>query len=152
MLRDFGRTLSAGRLVELRNLEGQTRGSLARFHERYDLLMTATIARAPARIGELLATPVEKFGMRVLQWLPVHALLRQALVAGRKQLLAYPNTQIFNITGQPGISLPVQRDRAGLPIGVQLVARLGDEATLLRVASQLETELRWDKERPPMLE
>ena len=44
---------------------------------------------------------------------------------------------MFNVTGQPAISLPLARDASGLPIGVQLVARYGREDVLLRVASQL---------------
>ena len=48
-----------------------------------------------------------------------------------------PFTAVFNVTGQPAISLPLARDASGLPIGVQLVARYGREDVLLRVASQL---------------
>ena len=91
-------------------------------------------------------------GLRVLRRLPLRPLLRQAFSAARKQLAAYPNTQIFNITGQPAISVPTHLSADGLPVGVQLVARFGDEATLLRVASQLETELGWTERRPSFLE
>jgi len=150
-LREFGRTLSAGRLMALRHLEAELRGELARFHQRYDLLLTPTLAGLPAPIGELLPTFVERVGLHVLRWLPFHVLLKQALLAGRKQLEAYPYTQVFNITGQPGISLPVERSATGLPIGVQLVAPFGDEATLLRVGAQLEAELSWTTVRPPFL-
>ncbi len=152
LLRNYGRTLSAGRLMALRHLEAETRAEMGRFHQRYDLLLTATLGKAPARVGELMPTTAELVGVHVLRWLPIHGLLRQALLMGRKQLLAYPNTQVFNITGQPGISVPVDRDEAGLPVGVQLVARFGDEATLLRVAAQLEAELDWTKVRPSFLE
>ena len=44
----------------------------------------------------------------------------------------------WNITGQPALSLPAGRDRDGLPLGVQLVARPDDEATILALAAQLE--------------
>ncbi|MEM9462337.1 MAG: amidase [Myxococcota bacterium] len=152
ILREVGRTLSAGHLIALRNRESETRGVMARFHERYDLLLTSTMAYAPARIGELLPSRAERLGMHVLRHLPLRPLLRQALVASRTQLRAYPNTQLFNITGQPAISMPVTRDAAGLPVGVQMVARFGEEATLLRVAAQLEAEIGWTKARPPFLE
>ncbi|MCH9685700.1 MAG: amidase [Deltaproteobacteria bacterium] len=152
VLREVGRTLSAGRLMELRNATAAATWALAQFHRRYDLLLTSTQAAPPAVIGELLPTSAERLGLHVLRRLPLRPLLRQALVAGRRQLGAYPNTQLFNITGQPAISLPVHRTPAGLPVGVQLVAPFGDEATLLRVAAQLETELGWTEARPTFLE
>lgn len=152
VMREIGRKLGAGRLIELQNLQAEATWVLARFHQRYDLLLTATTARPPARIGELLPSPLERLGLQLLRRLPLRPLLRQALLAARKQLEAYPNTQLFNITGQPAISLPVHHTPAGLPVGVQLAARFGDEAMLLRVAAQLEGELHWDAKRPKFLE
>lgn len=151
MMREIGRTLSAGHLASMRNREAETRGALARFHERYDLFLTSTLALPPARVGELLPSLGLKVGMRALKRLPLRPLIRRSLMMGSKQLSAYPNTQLFNITGQPAISLPVGRDAAGLPIGIQLVARFADEATLLRVAYQLEAELQWTKVRPDLV-
>lgn len=152
VLREIGRTLSAGRLMELHNIQGKTRWSVARFFQRYDLLLTSTTAKPPAEIGALMPTPVERVGLEVLRRLPLPMLLRQALVAARRQFAAYPNTQLFNITGQPAISLPVHRTATGLPVGVQLAARFGEEGTLLRVAAQLEAELRWERVQPDWLE
>ncbi|HEX9132217.1 MAG TPA: amidase family protein [Ktedonobacteraceae bacterium] len=59
-----------------------------------------------------------------------------------------PFTPLFNVTGQPAISLPLGQSSDGLPIGVQLVARYGDEATLLRLAAQLEQALPWALRSP----
>ena len=59
-----------------------------------------------------------------------------------------PNTQIFNQTGQPAISLPLHSNAAGLPIGVQFSAAYGDEATLLRLAGQLELARPWIGRKP----
>jgi amidase len=62
----------------------------------------------------------------------------------------FPNfAQPFNLSGQPGLSVPVAWSREGLPIGVQLVGRRNDESTLLRVAAQLETAFPWADRRPP---
>jgi len=61
-----------------------------------------------------------------------------------------PNTQLFNQTGQPAISLPLHWTPEGLPVGVQLAARFGDEALLLRVASQLEAASPWVGRKPPV--
>ncbi|RMG13576.1 MAG: amidase, partial [Planctomycetota bacterium] len=66
-------------------------------------------------------------------------------------LAATPNTMLFNMTGQPAISLPLHWSPDGLPIGTQWVGRFGDEATLLRLASQLETARPWADRLPPLL-
>jgi amidase len=56
----------------------------------------------------------------------------------------------FNVSGQPAMSLPLHWSADGLPIGVQLVARYGDEATLLALASVLEDTMPWRERRPPV--
>ena len=59
-------------------------------------------------------------------------------------------TAAFNFTGQPAISLPLHENADGLPIGVQLVAELGREDLLLRVASQVEEAAPWADRRPQL--
>jgi len=55
-----------------------------------------------------------------------------------------PYTELFNVTGQPAISLPLAQSRAGLPIGVQFAAPLGADAHLLSLAAWLERERPWE--------
>jgi amidase len=57
---------------------------------------------------------------------------------------------IANVTGQPAMSLPLFTNTAGLPIGVHFMSRFGDEATLFRLASQLETAQPWAHRKPPI--
>jgi amidase len=57
-------------------------------------------------------------------------------------------TPPFNMSGQPAISLPLHRNAAGLPIGVQLAAAYGREDVLIRVASQLESAHSWSSDHP----
>jgi len=60
-----------------------------------------------------------------------------------------PFLPVFNATGQPAMSVPLCHSPQGLPIGVQCVARHGDEATLFRLAAQMETAMPWIQRRPP---
>jgi amidase len=54
-----------------------------------------------------------------------------------------PNTQAFNNTGQPAMTVPLAWSVSGLPIGVQFVGRMGAEAMLFRLAGQLEQARPW---------
>ena len=56
----------------------------------------------------------------------------------------------WNLTGQPAISVPGGTSADGMPIGVMIVGRDGEEATLIGLAAQLEAELRWTDRRPPV--
>ena len=59
-----------------------------------------------------------------------------------------PFPGLFNLTGQPAMALPLGESSDGLPVGVQFVARYGDEATLFRMGAQLERVAPWDARRP----
>jgi amidase len=74
--------------------------------------------------------------------------LRTLALAGR----VTPFTAPWNVTGQPALSVPSGLTDDGLPVAVQLVARPGEDALLLRLASKLETALRWHERRPTMEE
>lgn len=98
----------------------------------FDLLLTPTVWEPPATLIEM--TPQEG---------DLSILLRRV----RQQCFF---TSPFNITGQPAISLPLHWTPEGLPVGVQLVASIGREDLLIRVASQLEQVRPWIKRRPPV--
>jgi Asp-tRNA(Asn)/Glu-tRNA(Gln) amidotransferase A subunit family amidase len=59
-------------------------------------------------------------------------------------------TSVFNMTGQPAMSVPLYWNTDNIPIGVQFAGRFGDEATLFRLASQLEQERPWIERKPPI--
>ncbi len=98
----------------------------------FDLLLTPTIAEPPPPLGTLVASPDNPS-------------------RGWDRLLALMQfTPPYNLTGQPGISLPLYWNAAGLPIGTQLVAALGREDLLIQVAAQLEQARPWKDRRPPV--
>lgn len=96
-----------------------------RFMSAYDVFMTPTTARPPLRIGELDTDTedVDTFLQTLYSFIPF--------------------TAVFNGTGQPAMSVPLSQSGTGLPIGVQFAARYGDEATLFRLAGQLESARPW---------
>jgi amidase/6-aminohexanoate-cyclic-dimer hydrolase len=68
---------------------------------------------------------------------------------GRELVSFMPFTQLYNVTGQPSMSVPLHWTSDGLPVGVMFSARFGDEATLFRLAAQLEEARSWRTARPP---
>jgi len=63
-----------------------------------------------------------------------------------------PFTQLANFTGQPAMSVPLHWTEEDLPCGVHFMGRFGDEATLFRLAAQLEQARPWFDKRPPVVE
>ena len=148
-MNQVGHTLTGLDLQHARDAMHEASRQLADYHRRFDLFLGPTLAHPPVRIGELGLKSIERFGLGALRAVPVGRALRAVLAQlAATQFETTPNTQLFNQTGQPAISLPLHHTAAGLPIGVQLAAPMGDEATLLRVAAQLETARPWIGRRP----
>ncbi len=130
----------------------RTAREVADFFEEYPLFVSPAVGRPPAKIGELLPTSGESAQLALLRTLNLRALLDVALAKmGDSKLAWTPNTQLFNQTGQPAMSVPLHWNDAGLPVGVQFASRFGDEATLLRVGAQLEQAAPWADKKPPTL-
>jgi len=148
-LYQIGRQLSAAELQEARDAAQEAGRSLAAFFSRYDLFITPTLAHPPIRLGELALKPIEAAALAVLRAVPAGAALRAILAQlADSSLEKTPNTQIFNQTGQPAISLPLHWTPEGLPVGVQFAARYAEEALLVRVASQIEAARPWQDRLP----
>jgi amidase len=149
----LGRCEPAVILAGARRLWGRAARTMGRFHETYDLYMTPTTAQPPALIGELKPKPYEIGALRAVHRLGLGGLLRRSGIIDRiaiQNLARTPFTQLANFTGQPAMSVPLHWTREGLPCGVHFMARIGDEATLFRVAAQLEAERPWFEKRPVM--
>ncbi len=148
-LRRLGERLSAAELLAALE-EAQRAGRLlAAFHQRYDVLVTSTLGTPPKRLGELGPTPAQRRILGTLSRLPLRPLLRWAIGAmGPEALEPLPNTQLFNLTGQPAASVPMGWTPEGLPLAVQLAGRCGEEGLLLQLAAQVETARPWADRLP----
>ncbi len=105
---------------------------VAALHEGFDLLLTPTLGEPPPPLGTFDDSGED----------PLRAIGRASLTAAF--------TAIFNVTGQPAISLPLEMSDDGLPIGVQIVAPFGREDMLIAIAAQLERARPWADRRPPV--
>jgi amidase len=145
-----GRSLPAHVLLEdLAAMRRMTR-ALAGFFARHDLLLTPTVAQPPVRIGALQPKPHERAALRFAVATGLRPVLNQLFAqVGDRSFDATGYTMPFNQTGQPAMSVPARWTPDGLPLGVQLVGRTGDEALLFRVAGQLEQARPWAGRVPP---
>ncbi len=127
--------------------------ALATFHQKYDLLMTPTMSQAPIEIGALDAPPALRRAADVLLKTRTARFLARTPIPDQlidDNLGWVPYTQLANITGRPAASVPLHWTAAGLPLGIQFVADLGGERTLLRLAAQLEAAQPWAERRPEL--
>ncbi len=150
-LGQVGRTFTAADLAEAVRRIHRAGRELARWFERYDALLTPTLASPPPGLGELGPRRADLLGLAVLRAVPVGFTLKKALdrLAGDAfEFAAF--TEIANITGQPAMSVPLHWNAEGLPIGVQFIGRFGDEATLFRLAGQIERERPWASRLPAL--
>ena len=128
--------------------------TVGRFFSTYDLLITPTLSEPPILVGALQPKPSERIALSILGALGLGSVLSSGSVLSEMADKAFgfiPYTPLFNVTGQPAMSVPLYWNAAGLPIGTQVVGRFGDEATLFRVAGQLERARPWAGRLPPGL-
>jgi amidase len=113
-------------VAELRQVAASTLAALS----SYDLVLTPTLASPPLPVGAIRDDddPAADF---------------------EAQKRFTPYTSMWNLTGSPAVSLPLHWTPDGLPVGVMLAARPGEEATLLSVAAQVEAAAPWRDRRPP---
>jgi amidase len=126
------RVSAADYLLAVEDLQAFSR-TVAAFLTTFDAWLTPTMSEPPARIGEITST----------QQQPLRAAERGA------RTVAYPLV-VANITGNPAMSIPLWWNADGLPIGVHVLGRYGDETTLFRLAGQLEATRPWAHRRPPI--
>jgi amidase/6-aminohexanoate-cyclic-dimer hydrolase len=108
----------------------RTGRQMARLFERFDLVLTPTLPKPPQRIGtfSMMTDDPDAYGREVAYFTSF--------------------TAIVNVAGNPAVTLPLHWTPDGLPVGVQLIGRYADEATLLRVSAQIEEARPWFDRRP----
>ena len=131
-LAEQGRGFTAADLLNAMSAMHTLARRLGLFQEPYDAWIAPTLSEPPLPLGMFESTAANP--------------LRPNEVNDE---FGGPYTQLCNITGQPAASVPLHWNEAGLPIGVHIAARCGDEATLFRLCSQLEAARPWADRRPP---
>ena len=106
--------------------------AMAKFQQQYDVILSPTLARPPVPLGVLSLSP-------------------ESLQAYTREVTEFgPYTALQNMTGQPSMSVPLHWTPDGLPVGVMFSARFGEDATLFRLAAQLEKARSWAGRRPQL--
>ena len=129
-LAGIGRRISAKALRSARDREAGIAQKINAVFDHCDVLLQPTIPHPPRDVG--------RYDGR--GW--IYAVMGASNTA--------PFTSVWNATGQPALSVPAPSLEGGLPMGVQLVGRPSDEATLLSLGAQLEAEVGWADRRPPV--
>jgi amidase len=126
---------------------------MATLFERYDVVLTPTLAQPPVPIGQLSPKGFERALHKTIASLNLGFLLRLpgVIEATLNKTFAFvPYTPVANVAGLPAMNVPLDWNRDGLPIGSHFIAKLGDEATLFRLAAQLESAHPWTTRKPPV--
>ena len=116
-------------LLAIQDLQKLSR-DISGFFTDYDLWLTPTLGQPPVSLGAFNFSGGDPLELR------------------RRMVTFAPFTFISNITGQPAMSVPLFWNSEGLPVGTHFIGRFGDEATLFRLAAQLEEERPWANRRP----
>ena len=127
---EYARQFSASDYAAAIDVLHRTGRVVGRFFTRYDILLTPTMCTPPHKLGVLSLMGTDSDAL--------HGVLFGDIAF----------TSPFNTTGNPAMSVPLHWSAAGLPVGVQFVAPFGDEATLFRLAAQLEAAQPWADRRP----
>ena len=128
----MGEKISAADYVRATQAAHRLGRQMAAFHTEWDVLLTPGLASPAVKLGwlDMMMDDVDEYWRRVFHFSPF--------------------TVWFNLTGQPGMMLPLGQSSGGLPLAAQLVGRYGDEATLLRLGSQLEAARPWFGRKPAL--
>jgi amidase len=149
----IGGAISAGDYAAAVRLLQRAGRRIGEFFERYAILVTPTVATPPFPIGALQPPPGERLAIKIIGALGSGRVLQAAGALDKAADTVFDwmaFTPVANVTGQPAMSLPLAKSSEGLPVGVDFLGRYGDEATLFRLAAQLEQAAPWKDQHPPV--
>jgi amidase len=128
----MGENISAPDYVRATQTAHRLGRQMAAFHAHCDVLLTPGLSSPAVKLGwlDMMMDDVNEYWRRVFAFSPF--------------------TVWFNLTGQPGLMLPLAQSAGGLPLAVQLVGRFGDESTLIRLGAQLEAARPWFGRKPAL--
>ena len=129
-LRERGKALSAPELLFAQAYLQAIMRAAMKILNGYDAVLSPTLASPPVPVGYFdEVAPAENF---------------------ERQKRFTPYTALYNLSGQPAVSVPLHWNAAGLPIGVMLAGRMGEESTLISLSAQLEAARPWKDLHPPI--
>lgn len=147
-----GTCFSEKEVLDAHQVLDSVKNQILTFFCQYDILMTPTMSSPPLFIGTPRQTRVEQGMMGLFKHVPYSPLGRKIIrYSALNALAAFPFVPLFNITGQPAMSVPLFWDMQGLPIGIQFVGRVGEDKILLQLAQQLEQAEPWEQKRPKLI-
>lgn len=147
----FGTMLKASDYVRAMRYLQMAAREVGRFFEQYDVLLTPVFNQPPVKIGALNPSAREQSQIKLIArtgatWVLEAMGVIRPLAAQMFEFI--PWTPVFNVTGQPAMSVPLHWNEAGLPIGMHFAGKWGEEATLFRLAGQLEKAQPWFDKAP----
>ncbi|CAE7323300.1 nylA [Symbiodinium microadriaticum] len=126
--------VTADQMIWATRMIHKTGRDLARFMNSYDVILSPTLGQKPVTVGTLNMDQ-DDLG---------------AYFSAVTEFVSF--TGLYNVTGQPSMSVPLAMSSDGLPIGIMFTGRFGDENTLFSLAGQLEQAAPWADRRPPSLD
>ncbi len=146
----LGKSFTAGDYAFAKQKWGEITHRISGFYEKYDLLLTPTLALRPIRIGELQPGAAERRLMTVVNTFGLGGAVRATINQLAEDIYRYmPWTAFANLTGQPSMSVPMHwTAEENLPVGVMFTGRYGAEDVLYRLAGQLERAAPWAHKFP----
>jgi amidase len=129
-LRERGKALGAPELLFAQAYLQAIMRAAMKILNGYDAVLSPTLASPPVPVGYFdEVEPAENF---------------------ERQKRFTPYTALYNLSGQPAVNVPLHWNAAGLPIGVMLAGRMGEESTLISLSAQLEAARPWKDRHPPI--
>jgi amidase len=149
----FGEVLSAGEVTATLTRLQAASMKILEAGNTFDLVLMPVTSAPAIATGALDSIGLDNALEEILDRLRLTRLLRVPALFAKlvdQSLWFAPWTPVQNVTGQPAIALPVHVTPEGLPVGVQAVGRIGEEATLLAFAAQIEPAAGWRERRAPL--